>query len=409
MATELEGHMQNTIQFERARQTEEQRLAICVMVQDRSITSYCPMLVQEIMNTDMKFLSWCQPAGHGNHYTLLAQPAGMKHQHTPVESTDFHGDHSLDMYSAADNLPSHAPHRNMSVLSMSHGPTRMCPKQTLPMLSLWRRASWRLAEATYARYNKLYILARTLTAVTGSMKAQCNHLLHACVAGIALTCQAATAGLAIVWITTAVCATALHTTNASTQPCRLRAPMLVQIAQCIAYIIWLLAKIIMEVMFETHCVAVLYTAIMFAVHGFLLPHHPSWNISTICVGIQKVLILCIMTWHSVGAINPVTKIIMQAVLDTLQLMAPNNKTSCRQPIHSPPKFRNGRYWRRIRYSKRRFQRQPLCKLMTFLSRINRKLYHLDVYLHTNCYMQHVYARDEMMQTQSVCTTTQLYL
>ena len=347
-----------------------------LMAQDRSTTPYCPMLVQGNMKTKMKFLSLCEFAGPDNHYTVLAQPAGIMYQHTLMESTDFHRGLSLDMYSAADRSPSHTSHRNLSLLSMSHRPTGMCPKQVLSKLSLWRGASWRLhfAEATYARYNTLHILVRALTTVTGNMKAQCNHLLHTCVAGIALTCQAFTAGLVIVWTTAVIFATALHTPNASTQPCRLQTPMLAQITQCIAYIVWLIARITTEALSDAHCAAAVYTAILFIVHGFLLSHHPGWSIGTICADIQQVPILCIMTWHTVGSIMPLTKIIMQAMQDTLQLMAPNNKSSY---MHSPPKFRNGRYWRRIRYSKRRFQRQPLCKLTTLL------------YIHTGGYIAYM--------------------
>ena len=182
-------------------------------------------------------------------------------------------------------------------------------------------------------------------------------------------------------------------------------PRLGKIAQCTAYTVWLLAKIIMEIMSDTHSVDVV---LLFAVHGFSLPHRPGWNSGSICVGTQRILILCIMTWHTVGTIIPITKIIMQAVQDTLELMSPN-KINCRRPMQSPPKFRNGRYWRRIHYPKRRFQNQPLYKLMTLLVLIHRKLYRLHVYLHTNCYMQHIYTMDTMMQTQSVCTITHLYM
>lgn len=154
----------------------------------------------------------------------------------------------------------------------------------------------------------------------------------------------------------------------------------------------------------------IHSATLLAVHVALLPNHPSWSLENVCTNAQRAIILCIITWHIVRATIPTT--VMLAVQDTLQLMAPNKKTRPRRFV-CPPKCKNSRYWRRVRNSARRSQRQLLCKLIMMLLRTHKRLYRLEVCLHTNSRMEQIQTLHTLMQTQSAgtiirqCVETQL--
>lgn len=51
-----------------------------------------------------------------------------------------------------------------------------------------------------------------------------------------------------------------------------------------------------------------------------------------------------------------TPVIMLAVQQTIQMMMPPNK---HRKIFAHPKLRGGRYWRPIKYTQKRRERQPL--------------------------------------------------
>ena len=183
--------------------------------------------------------------------------------------------------------------------------------------------------------------------------------------------------------------------------------MFTHVAQGIAYTAWLLARITINVVSSTDHIAIIHSATLLAVHVALLPNHPSWSLGNVCTSDQRAIIICIITRHIVRcrATIPTTEIIMLAFQYTLQLMAPNNKTKPRR-FACPPKCKNGRYWRRVRNSARRSQRQLMCKLIVMLSKVlrtHKRLYRLRVYLHTNSRMEQTQTLHMLMQTQSAGT------
>ena len=155
-----------------------------------------------------------------------------------------------------------------------------------------------------------------------------------------LTCQAAKILLMNIWISLAMFASALQTTHPGTDRRQnlTRTPRLAQTIECIAHMLWLLLLILGHATSSLHSITAIYYA-------------------TLLSKTQHAHIKYILMYHITCAILQTIPMIVLAVRQTIQLMMPPNTGSHRKFAH--PKLRGGRYWRRIRYTQKTRQSQPL--------------------------------------------------
>ena len=157
-----------------------------------------------------------------------------------------------------------------------------------------------------------------------------------------------------VWLTMIMCSIALHTTSTNRRPmaCGLRAQRASQMTQCIVHIIWLLCSMAVPIAISAHSIAILYATVVYGDR-------------------THIIIPCVALLHAAWGITSWVESAVHAVQQSLQMITPMNMGSREKA--SPPRCRNGRYWRRIRYTKRRSKKQPLYKLLVLLSATHRQL------------------------------------